>query len=241
MAASPSRSAGRGRGAAFRLKPEATRSILFQTRTRLTGAFSERQTNDESNTHECGDCDSRGRFHRRGASASVVGGCGRVRRAAPVAQGDADLQRATGQRDRRQSESVHGLPDDRRVHSRVRVSALRSAGILRGRRRCREHFGDVRQQVAGARLTGQNRQMELASIVCRRSQRGAAADGDGAGNGAGRRRDRIVRRHGDEQGGPRLPRARPAAVRRQALPALRGIRRVFSEGRRRCARNAARL
>ena len=44
-----------------------------------------------------------------------------------------------------------------------------------------------------------------------------------------------------EQDGARLPRARPAAVRRQALPAVRRVRRVFPEGRRRCAGNAARL
>ena len=158
-----------------------------------------------------------------------------------MAQGDADVQRSAGQRNRHQPESVHGLPDDGRVHARIRSPALRGPRILRRRRRRRELLGDVGQQVARARVAGQGGPVELARVVRRRPQRGAAADGDGAGDRAGRRRDRLVRGHGDEQDGARLPRPRAAAVRRQALPAVRRVRRVFSEGRRRRAGNAARL
>ena len=48
--------------------------------------------------------------------------------------------------------------------------------------------------------------------------------GDRAGGGAGGRRHRIVRGHRVEQDRARFPRERPAAVRGQALPAIRGIR-----------------
>ena len=68
-------------------------------------------------------------------------------------------------------------------------AALRGPRILRRRRRCREHLGDVRQQVARACLAGQGRPLELAGVVrlragrgrhCRRATGQAVAPVDGA-------------------------------------------------------------
>ena len=83
--------------------------------------------------------------------------CGDFRRAAAMAQGHADLERPAGQRNGQQSQPVHRLPDDRDLHARVRLAALRSPRLLRRRRRRGEHLRVVRQQVAGAPVAGQDR------------------------------------------------------------------------------------
>ena len=176
-----------------------------------------------------------------GARQPAVSRCGRVRRVAPVAQGDADIQRPTGQRDGPQSEPVYRLPDDRRPSltspgrraTKCPATSRPTATRRTLPRRPATSGGCTSRRTKPADGTGAHRLSP--------AQRGAAADGDRAGCGAGRRRDRLVRRRRDEQDRPRFPRARPAAVRRQALSALRGIRRVFSEGRARRARNAARV
>ena len=69
--------------------------------------------------------------------------------------------------------------------------------------------------------------MELAGVLRLRTGRGHHSGRNRAGGGSGGRRHRIVRGHRVEQDRTRFPRERPAAVRGQALPAIRRIGEYF--------------
>ncbi len=199
-------------------------SVLGGPAGRSPPVKNEEADNHESRTCECGGRGRREHPDEQRMAARRTELRGGVRRVASMAQGHADLERPSGERNGQQSQPVHRLPDDRDLHARVRLPALRSPRLLRRRRRRGEHLRDVRQQVAGAPLAGQDRPVELAGVLRLRTRRRGHSGGGRPGGGAGGRRHRIVRGHRVEQDRARFPRERPAAVRGQALPAIRRIR-----------------
>ena len=171
-------------------------------------------------------------------------GCCSVRRgylwrAEAVAQSHADVDRAAGRRNVDRAEPVYGLSHDGDVRPRIGHADVSRSRLLCRRRRCGQFVGDVRQQVARASGARQGGQMDLAGLVRLGQGRRAGRGVRGAEIGAARRQDRHVPGCRDRQEVARLPRARPAAVRRQALSAVRRQRRILPEARRRRAGDAA--
>ncbi len=161
-----------------------------------------------------------------------------------MAQGHAHARRSVRRRARDRPQPVPRLPADRDLHARVRrAPATTCRATSRRTATPPTTSADERHPVARASLARQAGPLELARQLRARQGRGHRRRSCRRRPvGRARRRPRPAPSTSPRPTRPAgLPRAWAAWIRRRALPAVRRHRRVLPQGRRRRARDAARV